>query len=80
MATIKIEHTDTFGGEANYSWCRRETIEEPENKPFSRLALVRKAKAFADISGIRAKVTDYGEMIEIRPAGLCQVVFITWEY
>jgi len=25
-------------------------------------------------------VHDYGDMIEIRPAGLCQVVFITWGY
>lgn len=80
MASITIEHTDTFGGEANYSWVRRETIEEPENKPFSRRAIVRKAKAFAGMAGYRTKVTDYGDMIEIRPAGLCQVVFITWGY
>lgn len=80
MATITIEHTDTFGGEANYCWVRRETVEEPEDKPFSKLAIIRKAKKFAEMSGIRAKVTDYGDMIEIRPAGLCQIVFITWEY
>lgn len=45
MATITIEHTDTFGGEANYCWVRRETVEEPEGKPFSKLALVRKPKS-----------------------------------
>lgn len=80
MTTITIEHTDTFGGEANYCWVRRETIEEPENKPFTKRAIVRKAKAFAGFTGRKSEVTDFGDMIEIRPRGLCQIVFVTWEH
>lgn len=35
---INIEHTDTFGGESNYSWLRRETIET--DKELSDLAII----------------------------------------
>lgn len=80
MATITIEHTDTFGGEANYSWVRREVLDAQHFGSESNLALVRRAKQFAGITGRKAKVTNCGDMIEIRPAGLCQVVFITWDY
>lgn len=68
-----VEHTDTFGGEANYCWVDRYTIHNG-----SRLALVRRAKALCGLSGIRASVCDMGDMIEIRPHGMNQVVFVTW--
>lgn len=80
MTTYTVEHTDTFGGEANYCWANRYTITEDERKPLSRLALVRRAKSLCGMSGVRCQVTDYGDMIEIRPAGLCQVIFVTVEY
>jgi hypothetical protein len=28
--TYSVEYTDTFGGEANYSWVRRATVQMPE--------------------------------------------------
>jgi hypothetical protein len=74
---IKFEYTDTFGGEANYSWVRRETIDVPEG--ISDQALIRKAKAFAGISGVRSYVDKQGDMIALRPSGMCTVLFITWE-
>jgi hypothetical protein len=73
----QIEVTDTFGGEANYCWVRRERINPPEQP--SRRSLVRQAKAFAGWTGLRADVSDIGDMIEIRPRGLCQICFVTWE-
>ena len=75
--TVKIELTDTFGGEANYSWVRREDVEVRKD---TRLAIVRAAKAWAGWQGVRCQVSDYGDQIEIRPAGMCQVMFVDcWE-
>jgi hypothetical protein len=74
-----IEHTDTFSGVANYGWVNRHTVECPhDDRAKARRWLVRRAKALCGLTGQRATATDHGDMIEIRPAGLCQVVFITW--
>jgi hypothetical protein len=76
----QVEHTDTFGGEANYCWCRRYDIEaKGKSHKGERLSLVRQAKALCGLSGVRSETTDYGDMIEIRPRGFCQVIFITWK-
>lgn len=76
QATYTAELTDTFGGEANYSWVRRATIPATE----SRRALMRRAKAALGLSGVRGRVYDYGEMIEFRPYRSCTVLFITFDY
>ena len=70
---IYFEHTDTFGGEANYSWVKREAY---ASKNRSDLALVRAAKKWAGISGIRCRTESYGDMLALYPRGICQVVFI----
>lgn len=81
MATICFEHTDTFAGESNYSWVRRESHEIDENKkPLTDLQIVRRAKAFAGFTGLKCRVENYGDFISIRPRNLCQVVFVTFEY
>lgn len=76
MLTVHCEATDTFGGEANYSWVRRETFQVPHET--SNLAIVRRAKALLGYSGARCKSFDHGDMIELRPCNRCQVIFITW--
>jgi len=75
--TIHFEHTDTFGGDANYCWVRRETLET--DKPLSDLAIVRRAKAFAGFTGIRCRTDNFGDTIQITPQGICQTVFVTFE-
>ena len=30
MQNYKYEYTDTFGGDANYCWCKRGTVSVPE--------------------------------------------------
>lgn len=70
----QIEITDTFGGEANYSWVRRHTLDASPG--ITDLALVRRAKRKAEWSGVRCKVSKYADMIEIRPVGMCCVLFI----
>ena len=71
------EMTDTFGGEANYSWVRRGTTLIPSGA--SRLAVVRRVKRELGISGIRCRVSDLGDTLELRPYGQCTVAFATVE-
>ena len=76
--TVEFEHTDTFGGEANYCWVNRERFEIPRG--LSDLALVRRAKKWAGLNGVRCRVSNLGDFIEIRPYQMCQVLFITTIY
>jgi hypothetical protein len=91
MNKYEVELTDTFGGEANYCWVKRETVTMPElthygydgssnyskaNKTYQR-ELMRKAKAAVGLTNVRGKVYDSGNMIEFRPYHMCQVMFIT---
>ena len=89
-----IELTDTFGGEANYSWVRRASVTMPELTHYgytgstdgsysraNRIAnreLMRKAKAEMGLTGIRGRTTEFGDCLEFRPYGMCQVMFITF--
>lgn len=70
----EVEYTDTFGGEANYSWCRRRTIALPEKA--KQPAIMRKAKAAIGITGCRGRTCELGESLEFRPYGCCAVLFV----
>jgi hypothetical protein len=85
-----VEYTDTFGGEANYSWVKTATIYMPElthygydgsnyaksNKVFKR-ELMRKAKSAIGLTGVRGFKSDYGDCVEFRPFRSCTVMFVT---
>lgn len=73
-----VELTDTFGGEANYSWCNRETIDMPETATDRQI--VTAAKAALGLTGTRCRRFDCGECIELRPVGACAVAFILPRY
>ena len=94
MNTYTVEYTDTFAGEANYSWVKRTTVYVPElthygydgsqgyakaNKSAER-ELMRRAKAAVGLTGVRGVRRHIGELIEFRPHGSCTVMFITLEY
>lgn len=71
---MTIEHTDTFGGEANYCWTRRwHTAKE-----LTDLQLVRLAKKLTGLTGIRCRREDMGDTIALYPQGICQVVFVSY--
>lgn len=74
---VNVELTDTFGGEANYSWVKRASFEVAEGT--SDLAIVRRAKAEIGLTNVRCKSSNLGDMIELRPIGHCEVCFITFE-
>lgn len=92
MNRYNIELTDTFAGEANYSWVRRAVVTMPElthygydggtsyakaNKVFQR-ELMRLAKAKMGLTGCRGRTSRHGDMSEFRPANSCTVMFITY--
>jgi hypothetical protein len=72
-----IELTDTFGGEANYAWVKRATIDHPETK--SIMALRRAAKRAVGLTNVRGAWCDIGDTMEFRPHGDCIVLFVTLE-
>ena len=92
MHTFNVEYTDTFGGEANYSWVRRASVTMPElthygydggtnyakaSKVYNR-ELMRRAKAAIGLTGVRGVRSGHGDMIEFRPYGSCTVLFVTF--
>lgn len=92
MNRYDVEYTDTFAGEANYSWVRRAIVEMPEmthygydgganyskaNRVFNR-ELMRKAKAALGLTGIRGVTYHHGDMSEFRPYRSCTVMFVSW--
>lgn len=79
QTNIQYEVTDTYGGEANYSWVERGKI-ECGNKEFSNLAAVRRVKKEIGWNGRKCRVENYGDSITLRPYGLLQVCFINFHY
>lgn len=72
-----LQVTDTFGGEANYSWVDRQEL---PGKTTER-GVVRRLKRMMGITGQRAVVSDMGDLIEVRPVGQgapCIVGFAQW--
>ena len=74
MTTYEFEYTDTFGGDANYSWGRRGTVTVKEGS--SDAAIVRAVKRALGLSGVRCRKESLGETIALYPVGSCTVIFI----
>ena len=68
-----VEVTDTFGGEANYCWVRRYTVEGATER-----AIVRKAKALEGWQGWACRKDDFGDTVALYPRGACIVMFINF--
>jgi hypothetical protein len=74
----QAELTDTFGGEANYSWVRRASFELPSDA--TPRQIVRAGKASLGMTGDRCRTFDHGDIFELRPCGVCAVAFISPSY
>ena len=70
---IQCEYTDTFGGEANYSWVKRAVAAVPDKS--SQREVSRAIKAALDLSGLSGRVYWDGDRWEFRPYGMCTVAF-----
>jgi hypothetical protein len=73
-----VELTDTFGGEANYSWVCRDSFELPAGASDRRI--ITAAKAALGLTGQRCRRFDCGEGFELRPVGSCTVAFVLPSY
>lgn len=88
------EHTDTFNGEANYSWVKRGQVTMPELTHYgydggagtyakaNRIAqreVVKAVKAKLGLTGVRCNTDVVGDGYVIRPYGLNQIIFIECE-
>ena len=71
---FRVECTDTFGGEANYSWVRRVRFEAPES--ITDRKLVIRAKRALGLTGVRCRREKWGETLVLRPVGMHIIVFI----
>ena len=78
MVTWDVEVTDTFSGQANYSWVYRYAISMPGG--ISYLALVRRIKSVTGYSGIRGHTYVSGDFVEIRFPARCVVIFAKVRY
>jgi len=67
------EQTDTFGGEANYSWVNRVEFEAPDVA--SDACLIRRAKKALGITARHTK-TNFGDDIRLDFAGFNICCFI----
>lgn len=56
MQNFTVEYTDTFGGEANYSWVKR--VKLAGN--FTEKGLMRAARRAIGLEGVRGRWEKYG--------------------
>lgn len=74
MDWYNLEYTDTFGGDANYSWVKRCRIGVNHG-----VSPVRAAKREVGLSGVRGVTEDYGTTISFKPYSACVVLFIMYD-
>lgn len=71
-----LEYTDTFGGDANYCWCERKTIDVKNGE--SKRAVMREAKAAMGLTGVRGETYDFGDEYKFVPRRCNTVMFVHW--
>ena len=71
--TVYVEETDTYGGESNYAWVNRFSVQVKRDTTRAIVRAVNKQLGYR-----RIKSNNYGDMIEIRPRGICRVAFVTF--
>jgi hypothetical protein len=64
--TVKYEYTDTFGGEANYSWVKRGSFKCED----SELSIIRRVKRELGLNGIKCIKYDDVDSITLKPQGV----------
>lgn len=76
LACWNVEFTDTFGGEANYCWVKRDTIRLP--RMATQKQIMRASKAAVGLTGVRGSVDTYGDNYTFRPYRQATVMFVNW--
>jgi hypothetical protein len=76
----EVETTDTFAGEANYSWARRVVVCTPADTDMHKHRVLRMLRAAAGLTGQRTRFADLGDLLEWRYVGACIVTFAVPRY
>lgn len=71
MKTFNVEITDTFGGESNYSWVERYTVQAK-----SMLGAIRQVSRL--YGGHWRKQIECGDYAQYKMTGACIVAFINY--
>ena len=95
MQKFKYEYTDTFGGDANYSWVNRGTVYVPELTHYGYTGstdgsyvkankaqmqdVMRQVKADLGITGVRGVRETWGYVEVFKPYGMATVLFIEYD-
>ena len=74
---VNIEITDTFSGEANYSWVNRASFDMPDNA--STRQILKRVRDHFGISCRLYKVLDTFDLLRYNFQGQCVCMFITVE-
>jgi hypothetical protein len=75
MCKYLVEMTDTFGGDANYSWLHSAVIDAPTDA--SSTMLVRRAKKALGVTQPHKPIDDWGDMIRLDLRHACVCIFIS---
>ena len=73
---VNVEYTDTFCGEANYSWVKRHVMHVLGDN-VTNAKLKREAKKAMGLSGVRGEWNTHGDYMTFHPSGSCTVLFVT---
>ena len=74
MDKYTFEYTDTFGGEANYCWVNRGTVEAKSPKHAARLA-----KSELGLTGVKGDIKlNQGDDYHWTPRGSATILFISF--
>ena len=71
----QYEYTDTFGGDANYSWVDRGTV-----RAKSMRSAIRKAREAVGLTGVKGRAEDWGGNYAFRPYGSATILFVNEDY
>lgn len=74
---VLVEYTDTFNGEANYSWVKRRSIQLDGG--LSDRQVFIKAKKLMGLYGVRGTKLDTGDRISFRPHNSNTVMFVIYD-
>jgi hypothetical protein len=75
---IQVEMTDLFGGECNYNWVKRLTIEDSEMSIRKVLKVIREEFGISERLWVRQSYSN--DFIQYKRVGFLHVINITWEY
>ena len=95
MQNYKYEYTDTFGGDANYCWCKRGTVSVPELVHYGYTGstvtsyskadraqmreVMRLVKAELGLTGVRGIRKSWGDIEVFKPYRSNTILFVEFK-